>query len=44
MAKFHITDPSGAEYEVEGPDDPHAAVAALKKATSMWPKALRGNA
>jgi hypothetical protein len=32
MAKFHITTPNGAEFEVEGPNDPHSAVAALKQA------------
>jgi hypothetical protein len=33
MAKFHITDPTGAEYEVDAPDE-YSAVAALKQATS----------
>jgi hypothetical protein len=33
MAKFHLTDPTGAEYEVDAPDE-YSAVAALKQATS----------
>ena len=33
MAKFHLTDPSGAEYEVDAPDE-QAAVAALKQVSA----------
>lgn len=33
MAKFRLTDPTGAEYEVDAPDE-HAAVSALKQANS----------
>lgn len=33
MAKFHLTDPTGAEFEVDAPD-PQSAVAALKQATA----------
>jgi hypothetical protein len=32
MATFHLTDPTGATYEVDAPDE-HSAVAALKQAT-----------
>ena len=34
MAKFHLTAPDGATYEVDAPDE-YSAVAALKQATGV---------